>query len=436
MSAKTNCLAWSGPRLPAVLLTVLCISYTAFAFGPDADNDGMSDAWENVHGLNIATNDASLDNDSDGLNNYAEYIADTNPWNATSLPVLGMSFWTVSPVRLLYADTSSNRIYAVDYRDDLLSGEWIPLKENIQGRGAIGLAEDEELIVSNRYYRMRARFPELMVTPFPIGFGPITPGQTSAVQTVYIVNTSSTNQTLSALIKQGTNSADFILSSLPTNTYVLKPGESLPFGAAFAPTAGGVRSGELVLQFSGNLTTNLYVNLAGATTCDTYINAGGTNYIGATNLWVQDIGLNRTTSGSFANLIAISGTEDDPLYQTERFGIESVLGRPMNYHIPVVPGRYEVVLHFAEIVPMITSAGQRVFDVEVEGATVLSNLDIYAQVGFAAALATNFTVDVTDYSLDIIFKSKIQNPKISAIEVHSLTKIQSTTPSKKAAAAF
>ena len=421
MTAKNNRPAWSDLRLTAILLTVLCISYTAFAYGPDADNDGISDAWEVVHGLNTTTNDASLDNDGDGLNNYAEYIADTDPWNTNSLPILSMSFWTNAPVRLLFADTSSNRIYAVDYRDDLLSGEWIPLKENIQGNGAIGLAEDEDLTVPNRFYRMRTRFPELMVTPSPIGFGPVTPGQTSAVQTVYIVNTSSTNQTLSALIKQGTNSADFILSSLPTNTYILAPGESLPFGAAFAPSAGGVRSGELELQFSGALTTNLYVNLAGATTYNIYINAGGANYTGTTtNLWQQDAGL-FSAGGPYTNLVAISGTENDPLYQTERFGDQPGLGQPMNYHIPVVPGRYEIVLHFAEIFPIITGSGERIFDVEAEGATILSDFDIYAQAGFATALTTNLTVDVSDYSLDINFIAKVQNPKISAIEVHSLT---------------
>ncbi|MBK7366570.1 MAG: hypothetical protein IPJ04_01355 [Candidatus Eisenbacteria bacterium] len=51
----------------------------------------------------------------------------------------------------------------------------------------------------------------------------------------------------------------------------------------------------------------------------------------------------------------------------------------MNF--PVVPGRHRLRLYFAETYSGITAAGQRVFDVEVEGETVLSNFDVFAQVG-------------------------------------------------------
>jgi hypothetical protein len=46
--------------------------------------------------------------------------------------------------------------------------------------------------------------------------------------------------------------------------------------------------------------------------------------------------------------------------------------------------QYPVLLHFAET--YFTAAGDRVFNVAINGATVLNNFDIYATVGVNAAL--------------------------------------------------
>jgi hypothetical protein len=48
----------------------------------DADNDGMDDAYEAFFGLNVATNDAALDPDGDGLSNLAESLLWTDPFAA------------------------------------------------------------------------------------------------------------------------------------------------------------------------------------------------------------------------------------------------------------------------------------------------------------------------------------------------------------------
>ncbi len=46
----------------------------------DDDNDGIPDTFEVIHGLNpFDSNDAGLDNDSDGLTNLEEFIANRNP---------------------------------------------------------------------------------------------------------------------------------------------------------------------------------------------------------------------------------------------------------------------------------------------------------------------------------------------------------------------
>jgi hypothetical protein len=50
----------------------------------DVDADGMDDAWETAHGLNVGTNDAAADPDADGLPNGQEFVRDTNPQDADS----------------------------------------------------------------------------------------------------------------------------------------------------------------------------------------------------------------------------------------------------------------------------------------------------------------------------------------------------------------
>ncbi|MBI3879372.1 MAG: M36 family metallopeptidase, partial [Verrucomicrobia bacterium] len=74
--AVSDGLATSAPALVSITVTNLT----------DTDGDGIPDAWEIAHGLNPNVNDANLDPDQDGFTNLQEYLANTDPHDAASLP--------------------------------------------------------------------------------------------------------------------------------------------------------------------------------------------------------------------------------------------------------------------------------------------------------------------------------------------------------------
>jgi hypothetical protein len=110
----------------------------------------------------------------------------------------------------------------------------------------------------------------------------------------------------------------------------------------------------------------------------------------------------------------IDGTDDDPLFQTERW-FPADERPPAGYRVPLAPGRWRVTLHFAEV--FLRKAGLRTFDIRVEGVSVLSWYDIVAEAGFATADRKEFEVELRDGFLDIEFLPQAEFPKVSAIEV-------------------
>jgi malectin (di-glucose binding ER protein) len=96
------------------------------------------------------------------------------------------------------------------------------------------------------------------------------------------------------------------------------------------------------------------------------------------------------------------------LYQSERYGIPSFA-----YRFTVPNGTHRVTLKFAEI--FFTQAGQRVFNVAINGQSVLTNFDIVAQAGAAfTAVDRQVNVNVTDGQIRIDFSGVVSNAKVSA----------------------
>ncbi|RYY64194.1 MAG: hypothetical protein EOO12_10310, partial [Chitinophagaceae bacterium] len=148
------------------------------------------------------------------------------------------------------------------------------------------------------------------------------------------------------------------------------------------------------------------------------INAGGPSVTNSIGTFAADNSFSPAPGNTHPNAVAINGTTDDAIYQTERWG------NSFGYALPVSNGQYKVVLHFAEI--YWTTANSRVFDVMIEGVKKLDNYDIFAKVGAFTATTETFTVNVTDGTLNIDFSSLTavggkDNAKVSAIEVLSTT---------------
>jgi hypothetical protein len=156
------------------------------------------------------------------------------------------------------------------------------------------------------------------------------------------------------------------------------------------------------------------------------VNCGGGLYT-AVDGTVYHADINYTGGNVATNNGTISGTSDQFLYQSERWG-------NVSYAIPgLASGTYSIRFRFAD--PWWSTANQRVFDVTVENQTVISKLDVIGAVGKSAAYDVYKTVNVTDGTLNISFtNATVDNPDICAIEVSRITSTVNQAPVSNAGA--
>ncbi len=172
------------------------------------------------------------------------------------------------------------------------------------------------------------------------------------------------------------------------------PGGTPTPGPTYTPTATPT-SGVLAYQQRVRCGSAAYTDTQGKVwAADQAYTSGSWGYVG---------GLTYVTTA------AINGTEDDPLYQAERYNLQA-------YQFDLPNGTYQVELKFAEIYQYALS-NQRIFDVRLEGTTVLADLDLYAAAGAYTAYDRVFDVAVYDGQLNIEFTAKKGAPKIAAIRV-------------------
>lgn len=120
----------------------------------DNDSDGMSDQWEQLHGLNPgASTDAAADPDGDGGNNGDEFIAGTDPTNPRSRLAIH-EVRREGNVLSLFFPTVNSKIYAFEYSDSLPATTWQPLG-SVRGDGTEQVATVTDTPLQQRFFRIR-----------------------------------------------------------------------------------------------------------------------------------------------------------------------------------------------------------------------------------------------------------------------------------------
>jgi PKD repeat protein len=157
------------------------------------------------------------------------------------------------------------------------------------------------------------------------------------------------------------------------------------------------------------------------------VNAGGATLgsLDAGPDWSSDTGTNNPLRNSGSNTSSYSavGSVDasvpastpNQVFDTERWDPSG--GNEMAWSLPVTAGLpLQVRLYFANRYDGTANPGTRVFDVTLEGSTVLDNWDISAAVGHNKGTMRSFDI-TSDGFVNIGLLHGIENPLINAIEI-------------------
>ena len=141
------------------------------------------------------------------------------------------------------------------------------------------------------------------------------------------------------------------------------------------------------------------------------VHAGGVAYTDSLGqAWAIDTNFSGGTVATGSPLV--NGTADAALYQSERYG------NPFTYTFNVPAGAYLVTLKFAET--YWTAAGQRVFNVSINGNAALTNFDIAATAGLNQALDRGFPNIAPNASGQIVLSfgpASADNAKVNSISI-------------------
>lgn len=250
-------------------------------------------------------------------------------------------------------------------------------------------------------------------------------GESSSAQTVFFTNLHSSAITLNALQLSGEGATSFQAVPQSGLPLVLAPAQSVGVDVIFAPSATGDLSAELTASQAGQGAPPLPVSLSGRalgpTGADLLFTAGPNDFVEpGGQVWVSEYGF---TQGSYASSgVPVSGTDLDGLFHGIR------LGAQFNYALPVPNGAYELRILSWE--PVRDAVGERVFDVLAEGALVLDDLDLYAEVGRDAAYISDpIPVVVSDGVFDLEFSASVGQGIVGAVSLRSVPVLSSSTSS-------
>ena len=156
------------------------------------------------------------------------------------------------------------------------------------------------------------------------------------------------------------------------------------------------------------------VNCGGLSISASPINWGLDNFSNR-SIYLDPASHNATAGSSVWNGVNTTGAPNNLFGQFRTFFAGRV---PIMYNFPAAnSGEYIVNLFFnAKPVNGVNASGLRIFDVNVEGVTLLNDYDIFLDAGTAAVRKT-FRVNVTDGNIDIDLARVVGDPIISGIEI-------------------
>jgi beta-galactosidase len=124
----------------------------------------------------------------------------------------------------------------------------------------------------------------------------------------------------------------------------------------------------------------------------------------------------------------ISGSADDPIYQTQQIGLSK-------YKLDVPAGEYEVTFHFAELLggqvkgsaynladpDRIEPNGKRIFAIYINNKLVLDKFNIADDYGTATAVSKKIKITVADNKgMEIVFNAIEGEPVLNALQIQKI----------------
>lgn len=139
---------------------VAYVQTDAIAPGMDKDGDGIPDAWELQHFGNLTTANATSDHDGDGVSDKNEYLASTDPNNASDyLRITYVARGDVMPnFTTLHWTSVPTRFYNIDYRETLNATDSWALSVGF-GFGAYAATFNTGHTNATEFYRVEAYRP-------------------------------------------------------------------------------------------------------------------------------------------------------------------------------------------------------------------------------------------------------------------------------------
>ena len=237
-----------------------------------------------------------------------------------------------------------------------------------------------------------------------------------------------------ATAAQGSGAVTVASGWFPRGTNVAIQASPDP-GYRFVRWTGALNSYSPTVTVSMTAANSLLAEFDRAPAFSRKVNCGGGALDGN---WVADTGYSGGTAKSTTAAIANATNAPEAVYQTRRYA------PTLTYSFADVPdGTYTIRLHFAE--SYAKAAGQRKFNVAIEGQTKLTDFDIYQEAGGAnRAVAKTFENVAVSGGLQIQGVASVDSAQFNGIEIESagppapaiVTSVSQVTVAEGATATF